>query len=1185
MRHRGLVLVPVVAALSACNPKLTGPAPSIESVDPPLVCAADAVETVTVKGSGFAPVETLSATDAPVLATPTIRLVPSGALTGGPVDAEPASPVATWIDSGTETFALTPALAVPDGVYDVVLTNPDGQSATSAGSLAVAGAPVVDGVTPALFCNEQEASELRVTGSGFLQVEGAWPTVTIGTWTGTASGGEDCSPLVGPVTGERCSTLVVTVPAGSIPAGIVDVSVTNPAPADCTSAGGVQVQVVSEPVIDALEPEAVCNGGDDVELAVLGSGFVTLDGSFPTVFVDGDPYVPTASDCEDLGGPAGGQACSRLDITLPSGTYGLGAHDVTVTNPAPADCSTSEAATLTVNDPPTLADVEPDTLCEAGGTITLVGTGFVDGLDVSIGGVHADEVEVLDANTARATFPGDLPVGFADVTVSYAGGCEDTLPVAIEITAAPLVFYVDPPVVYNGISVSATVYVAGVTGTVTSVSLVSDTDGSVVPLSFAVESSSRILADIPAGLAAGEWDVEVVQDGNCGGVLESAVHLESYLSVAIEEVDPPFAWTGGSTAVAVTATDPVPFGEVQFQDVPRIYLNPTGGGTTATALSSVAYVDPTLLNAIVPAGLAVGTYDVIAVNPDGTVGLLTAGLEVTAEVPPTIDTVAPPSVASSADEDVTIRGANFRDATVDLDCRDATTGTVTTVAATVGSQTSDTIVATVPSTSFSNGAVCLVRVTDSDGTYAEWSAISVTNPASNLFGWEAGEPLVTARRAPAAVAGRATNASRFLYAIGGDDGTTAGAFDSIELAPVDAYGELGAWDTLVGTLPSPRTLAGVGAVGRFVYLVGGSDGTAALSSVLRAEILDPEGAPDFDDLAIDYGDGTAMTGGTWIYRVSALFDSSDAANPGGESLPSDPIVVRLPDVPDTIELTLIWTSVPGASGYRVYRTPTADSGSGTEEWLTDVAGGSTLSYTDLMGATTPGVVPLPTGALGNWRTIASLGATRESPCVTVAVDPTDSDVHYLYAAGGRDGSTLRDTIEYLDITEVSDTEQTVGSWKTSANLLPSKVYQCGAWSADATLNDVVPEGETWVYFGGGRTASSTTGEVMTGAVGSGGELSSWASVDGMSPSRAGFGVAGASNFLYAFGGQKASPSASGTSTEIQGPPDLDNWNSLGISMSEPRYLMGSAQESAVIFMVGGQTDTASATSSVDFTNF
>ena len=50
-------------------------------------------------------------------------------------------------------------------------------------------------------------------------------------------------------------------------------------------------------------------------------------------------------------------------------------------------------------------------------------------------------------------------------------------------------------------------------------------------------------------------------------------------------------------------------------------------------------------------------------------------------------------------------------------------------------------------------------------------------------------------------------------------------------------------------------------------------------------------------------------------------------------------------------------------------------------------------------------------------------------------------------------------------------------------------------------------------------------------------------------------------------------------------PDLANWNSLGTSMSEPRYLPGSAQESAVIFVIGGETTSASASTSTDYTNF
>ena len=89
----------------------------------------------------------------------------------------------------------------------------------------------------------------------------------------------------------------------------------------------------------------------------------------------------------------------------------------------------------------------------------------------------------------------------------------------------------------------------------------------------------------------------------------------------------------------------------------------------------------------------------------------------------------------------------------------------------------------------------------------------------------------------------------------------------------------------------------------------------------------------------------------------------------------------------------------------------------------------------------------------------------------------------------------------------------------------------------------------------------------------------------MKPTRAGFGAAGASDFLYAFGGQKGVPHSGGTSAEILDPPTLDNWNSLGTSMSEDRYLLGCAQESAVIFVLGGQTSSAAATNSTDYTNY
>ena len=83
----------------------------------------------------------------------------------------------------------------------------------------------------------------------------------------------------------------------------------------------------------------------------------------------------------------------------------------------------------------------------------------------------------------------------------------------------------------------------------------------------------------------------------------------------------------------------------------------------------------------------------------------------------------------------------------------------------------------------------------------------------------------------------------------------------------------------------------------------------------------------------------------------------------------------------------------------------------------------------------------------------------------------------------------------------------------------------------------------------------------------------------MSPARSGFGFASASDYLYAFGGQGGAPSGGGVSAELTAGtlPEVHNWNSLGISLTEDRHLPGSAQESSVIFMLGGQTSTADAT--------
>jgi hypothetical protein len=330
-----------------------------------------------------------------------------------------------------------------------------------------------------------------------------------------------------------------------------------------------------------------------------------------------------------------------------------------------------------------------------------------------------------------------------------------------------------------------------------------------------------------------------------------------------------------------------------------------------------------------------------------------------------------------------------------------------------------------------------------------------------------------------------------------------------------------------------------------------------------------------------------------LLPFSVVVEDDDDENPGGESLAGDPFVVRVPDVPERIALTLSWTAVPGATGYRLYRSAT---GSGNEEWLLDSA---TTTAVDVGAATDPAIVPLPAGSVGQWQALGALASAREGACVAVAPDPADPSRFWLVAAGGRDDTgTVRSDIEMLPITVVGEHDHDAGPWQTSAFALSSPRWQCGAFVANNALHSKVTPGDTWMYFGGGL---EPTGDVDTAVdvvlIGSSDFDAEYAVSD--MRQRAGYVYASANNFLYALGGSNGAPDAGGDSTElcatgdsgcndagIPDPPELGNWNSLGGgTLTVGRDLAGSAQESSVIFAVGGETSVDPASTSVEFTNY
>ena len=112
----------------------------------------------------------------------------------------------------------------------------------------------------------------------------------------------------------------------------------------------------------------------------------------------------------------------------------------------------------------------------------------------------------------------------------------------------------------------------------------------------------------------------------------------------------------------------------------------------------------------------------------------------------------------------------------------------------------------------------------------------------------------------------------------------------------------------------------------------------------------------------------------------------------------------------------------------------------------------------------------------------------------------------------------------------------------------------------------------YVYVGGGiDAASGAVNAVDVGLVASGGDLGAFTTVKGFTSNIAGYGVCAANDQLFTFGGANHGPSSGATSATITTAPTLANnsWNSEGLQLLQPRYLMGSSVQSAFVFLIGG----------------
>lgn len=261
-----------------------------------------------------------------------------------------------------------------------------------------------------------------------------------------------------------------------------------------------------------------------------------------------------------------------------------------------------------------------------------------------------------------------------------------------------------------------------------------------------------------------------------------------------------------------------------------------------------------------------------------TVGVLLKGLNILPYLPPVINSIQP-GVITSESTPVTILGSGFNTdpslSNITLEC--SSSGIITYYGANnVTSATPTVLNATLMiGTSIPVGAICVVILTSlKDGSYYKYSAISMNNPAGKLAAFTlSASTMNEARRGLGLVPGRVTNAARFLYAIGGDNSTNStilGVKKSVEYVSLNEYGSLGNWNFQRNYLPYPISFGVTTIIGRYIYLIGGYNGTSATNNVLRAQLLNPLETPTItlflNIITVNYTSN--FTAGIWFYQVN-----------------------------------------------------------------------------------------------------------------------------------------------------------------------------------------------------------------------------------------------------------------------------------------------------------------------------
>ncbi len=303
----------------------------------------------------------------------------------------------TFVSATSLTANITIAANAATGTQDVMVTNPDGDSATGTGVFTVDPGPTVASAAPSSGDQGAANFDVTITGANFV--------------SGASASFSGAGITVNSTTFVSATSLTANIAvAANAATGLRSVTVTNPDAGQATGTGVFRVNAA--PTVTSTTPDSGDQGATNFSVKITGARFDSgpaLAASFsaPGITVNSTTFNSATS--------------LTAIITIASGAT-IGAGDVTVTNGDGS--SATGTGVFTVNPAPTVTSTTPSSLGQGATkqSVTINGTDFDSGASASFSGTGITVISTTFVSstslTAKVTIASGATTGAGDVTVT-----------------------------------------------------------------------------------------------------------------------------------------------------------------------------------------------------------------------------------------------------------------------------------------------------------------------------------------------------------------------------------------------------------------------------------------------------------------------------------------------------------------------------------------------------------------------------------------------------------------------------------------------------------------------------------------------------------------------------------------------------------------------------------------------